>query len=90
MPPFKEMKKPEVKKQEVNSVEEPKIEEPKIEEPKIEEPRITTVKKLRCCSRIYIVNPFTGDKFIPGDAVEATMDSWLDCQIKAKLIEPCH
>jgi len=94
MPPFKEVKKPEVKKQEVNPVEEPKQEEPKQEEPKQEEPKqeepkTFTVQKLKCRSKIYMVNPFTGDRFIPNDEIDATMDSWLDCQIKAGLVEPC-
>lgn len=60
------------------------IVETKQEEPK---PEIITVNKVKATSNIYCVNPFTGDRFIPGETIEATIDSWLECQVAAGLIK---
>jgi hypothetical protein len=49
-------------------------------------PEIITVNKVKATSSIYLVNPFSGDRFLPGEEIEATIDNWLECQIAAGLV----
>lgn len=79
MPVFKETKKPAAN---------PEVKETVEAEVK-ETLAVKDVQKLRCKSRAYMVNPFSKDRFFPEEPIDATVDSWLDSQIKAKLIQPC-
>lgn len=61
--------------------------EPAAQEPAAQEP---AAQPLFEAVVTRLVNPFTQEEFLPGTAVPATEDSWLECQVNAKLIRRCR
>ena len=49
-------------------------------------PEVEKVDQVTVTAKLYISNPYTKQRFLPGEATKVVLDSWVDSQIEAGLL----